>query len=89
MKINLHIDRLILDGVNIRPGQRHLLQASVEAELARLLMEGGISPNLTNGGAVPGVPAKAIQLGSQKELSNSSVQIGRQIAQSVYGGIGK
>ena len=85
MNINLHIDRLILDGVNIPHHQRHLLQASVKAELGRLVLEGGVSPGITNGGAVPQVNAKRIQLGA----SNNPVQLGRQIARSVYGGIGK
>jgi len=35
MNINLHIERLVLDGVNIAPRQRHLLQASGETELTR------------------------------------------------------
>lgn len=85
MNINLHIDRLILDGLNIPHNQRHLLRASVEAELGRLVMEGGVSPRLTNGGAVPQVNAKGIQPGA----SNNPVQLGQQIARSVYGGIGK
>ena len=85
MNINLHIDRLILDGVNIPHHQRHLLQASVEAELGRLVLEGGVSHGLMNGGAVPQVNAKGIQLAGD----NNPVQLGRQIAQSVYGGIGK
>ena len=86
MNINLHIERLILDGVNIAPGQRHLLQASVETELARLLADGGLSPSLY-GGRRPAVDVatNGIQLAS----GNDPVQLGQQIAQSVYGGIGK
>jgi len=44
MNINLHIERLVLDGVNIAPGQHHVPQTSVETELTRLLAEGGVSP---------------------------------------------
>ena len=84
MNINLHIDRLILDGVNISHNQRHLLQASVEAELGRLVMEGGVSRGLTSGGAVPQVAATGIQLST----SNNPIQLGQQIARSVYGGLG-
>ena len=89
MNINLHIDRLILDGVNIRPGQRHLLQASMEAELGRLLSKGGISPGLANGGAMPAISAKGFQLDASNGSGNNPAQLGRQIARSVYGGIGK
>lgn len=85
MNINLHIDRLILDGVHIPDGQRHLLQTSVQTELTRLFADREISPGLASGGALPHVSASGIQ------LSNGSdpVQLGRQIARSVYGGIGK
>lgn len=83
MNINLHIDRLVLDGVNIAPGQRHLLQASVEAELTRLLTDGGLAPGLAQGIALPRMSTSGMQL-----TGNNPTQLGRQIAQSVYGGIG-
>lgn len=85
MNINLHIDRLILDGVNTPYGQRHLLHASMRTELIRLFTEGGVSRGLANGGALPHVSTKRIQSAN----GNDPVQLGRQIAQSVYGGIGK
>jgi hypothetical protein len=84
MNINLHIERLVLDGVNIAPGQRHLLQASVETELTRMLTEGGVSSSLTQGSALSRLSTSGIQL-----TGNNPAQLGRQIAQSVYGGIGK
>jgi len=83
MNINLHIERLILDGVNIAPDQRHLLQASVTTELTRLISNGGLAPNFIEGMALPRVTVKAIQL-----TGNNVAHIGRQIAKSVYGGIG-
>lgn len=85
MNINLHIERLILDGVNVPHGQRHLLRANVEAELGRLMSKGGVPPSLENGGAVPSVSAKGIQTTG----GNDPAQLGQQIARSVYGGIGK
>lgn len=84
MNINLHIERLVLEGVNIALGQRHLLQASVEAELTRLLTAGGLSPSLAQGTALPRISASGIQL----MAGDNPTQIGQQIAQSVYGGIG-
>lgn len=85
MNINLHIERLILEGVVIAPGQRGLLQAALEAELTRLLSAGGLSPDLTGSGALLRVPANAIQLNKGVEPAD----LGRQIAGSIYGGIGK
>ena len=83
MNIKLHIERLVLDGVNIAPSQHHLLQASMETELTRLLTDGGLSPSLAQGTALPRISTDGIQL-----TSNNPTQIGQQIAHSVYGGIG-
>ena len=85
MNINLHIERLVLDGVALAPGQRNVLQAVVAAELMRRLSVGGLSPELTGGGGLPSVPANAIQLSSPF----SPHDLGKRIASSVYSGICK
>ena len=82
MNVKLHIERLVLDGVTIAPGEHHLVQASVEAELTRLLTDGGLSPSLAQGTALPRISADAFQL-----INNNPTQIGQHIAQSVYEGI--
>lgn len=84
MTINLHIERLVLDGVNIAPEQRPALQAAVEGELSRLLTERGLSPSLAQGVAVPRLSASAMQI----SRTSSPTELGQQIARSVYGGIG-
>ncbi len=85
MNINIEIERLILDGVSISPSQRPLVKAAVESELGRLLAEGGLASDLGSGAAAPRVSGGTIQLTSE---SNPS-QLGQQIAQVVYGGIGR
>jgi hypothetical protein len=85
MNVNVHIERLILDGLPLTRSQGPLVQAAVEAELARLLGEGGLASSLQAGGALPSLRAGAIQLAS----NGNPQQIGIQIAQSVYGGIGQ
>jgi hypothetical protein len=85
MNINLHIDRLILDGLPLTRNQGALVQAAVEAELARLLTESGLASSLQAGGALPSVRADAMQL----TAGSTPTQMGQQIAQSVYAGIGK
>lgn len=84
MNINLHIERLVLDGINISPGQRDLLQASVITELTQLLNNAGLAGNLVEGVSLPRLSASSIQL-----TGKSPTQLGQQIAQSVYGGIGR
>jgi len=84
VNVNLHIERLVLDGIDLDHAQRPVLQAAVEAELGRLIAAGGVGA-LAAGGAVPAVRADGFQMGGDGNPS----QLGRQIAESVYGGIGK
>jgi len=82
--VYVHIERLVLDGLGIHAGRRSLLQAAVEAELARLLTAGGLNPALLSSGAMPSIRANAMQWSG----SSDPVQLGQRIARSVYGGIG-
>lgn len=84
MKINLHIERLVLDGLPIERKDGDAVKTAVEAELARLLNEGGVSGELAQGAAVPVVNGGQIKIGgSDPKLT------GRQIARAVYRGIGR
>ena len=85
MNVNLNIERLVLEGFSLRPGEQLLVRASIERELSRLLSEGGVSPQLLSGGAVPRLAAGDMRLTG----AESPKQIGAQIARSLYGGIGK
>jgi hypothetical protein len=85
MSLHLHIDRLVLDGLPLRAVDRAALQAAVETELARLLSEGGLAPGLVEGGAVPALRGGSLQEGR----GDKAAGLGTQIAQAVYGGIGK
>jgi hypothetical protein len=84
MNINIHIERLILDGLAISQRQRPLVQAAVEAELSRLLAADGLAAHLQSGGALPQLKGDNIQLTHQSDPDT----LGRQIARSVYSGIG-
>lgn len=81
--IHLHIDQLVLRGLDLAPGERHRLQASVEAEMTRLLAQGGLAPELLRS-ASPTVSAQSVQYSSGQDTA----QLGQKIARSVYGGIG-
>jgi hypothetical protein len=83
MNINLHIERLVLEGVNIAAGEGHLLQNVVVTELTRILTDGGLSSSIAQGSGLPHISASGIQL----KDGNNLTQIGQQIAQSVYGGL--
>lgn len=64
MNVKLHIERLILEGITLAPHEHRPLQASVEAELGRLLSAGGVSQELAGGIALPSLRAGDIQLGA-------------------------
>jgi hypothetical protein len=85
MNINLHIERLILDGLPIESGQGGLVKAAVEAELSRLLEAHGLSASLQAGGAMPSLRASTVELNAQK----NAAQIGQQIGKAVFTGIGE
>lgn len=85
MKTNVHIERLILEGlpVSIQDGPR--IRAAVESELASLLRNKGLSAELRIGGMLPYSTASPLQL----EKKNNPGNFGRQIARSIHGGIGE
>lgn len=83
MNILVEIDRLVFDGIDLPAGQRPELQVALEAELERLLSEGGLSPDLMQGANLP-----VLRLGNLPQISGPA-DLGRHIAQVVYGGIGK
>ena len=85
MKINVQIERLILEEIYVAPHERPLLQAAVEGELARLMLAGGLSHELAAGVVLPSVSADGMQM-----LTDASTErLGQGIAQAVYGGIGQ
>ncbi len=84
MKIRVDIERLILDGVDLPAGQRPVLQAAIEAELARLLAGGGLHPALAGGQALPGLRVNA----GPWPAASGPAQLGQQVARSIYGGLG-
>lgn len=80
MNIELEIEKLILEGFKIR--NRYRIGAAIKQELTRLLTEKGIPQNLTQGGEVPSLEGGAFKVNANAKPET----IGRQIAQSIYGG---
>lgn len=85
MNLTVHIERLVLDGAGLGGAQPHLLQAVIQVELARLLGEGGLAPELAAGVALPHVAGLPLALPSDA----GGAEAGARIAASVYGGIGR
>lgn len=82
MKIEIHIERVVLDGVPTeQPG---LLRRALERELTQKLKQGGLSPELQRGTAIPHLNAGGIEIAKRQPVA----KLGSQIAGAVYRGIG-
>ncbi len=79
MRINLHIDRVVLEGIDVSGGDRELLRESVASELGRMLGDGGLGNGLSRSRVMAG----DVQLAADKP-----VEFGRRIARSVCKGVG-
>jgi hypothetical protein len=83
MNIELHIERLVLEGIDIPPGQHHLLRESVRAELVRLLQDGRLPGPVPHGGAVASVRAPSVNL----PAGLAPAHLGRQLAGAIHRGL--
>ncbi len=84
MKIQVHIERLVLEGLPVTSREGPRVQAAVEAELGRLLGATGLRGELRSGGALPALSGHPLRLMRSQHPS----LLGQQIARSVHGGIG-
>lgn len=84
MNIELHIERLVLEGIDTPPGRGEQLREDVSAELTRLLRDGGLADAVVRRGAVArlSAPAAGLSAGGPDHL-------GRQLAGAIYAGIGR
>ena len=85
MNLRIHIERLVLDGLPLGPADGPVVQMAVEAELTRLLMQGGLSPELTANTALPARAGAALPM----QDGATPAEMGHGIARAVYGGIGR
>ena len=84
MKVHLHIDRLVLDGIAIERTHAGRVRTAAEKELTRLLAIGGLASQLTSGGAVPRLSGGNIRF---QKSTNAGV-LGRDIARALHQAIG-
>jgi hypothetical protein len=81
--IRVHIERLVIEGMPVSPGERPLIQAALEAELADRLAAGSLEPAMLAGSAIPRLAAGTIHLPPQPEAA----ALGRQIAGAIHTGL--
>jgi hypothetical protein len=83
VNINVHIERLLLDGVVVKNQARFC--SAVRDELASRLSEHGLAPAFRQGGAHPFVSAGNISW----DGSGGEAQLGNQIARAIHSSIGE
>ena len=81
--IDLRIDQLMIEG--LQPSDRYQFGNAVQTELARLLAEKGMPPNLTGSAELGQLAAGTISITAAPRPAT----IGRQVAEVVYRGIGQ
>ncbi len=83
MNVRVHIERLVLDGIDVPYGSRGVLRASLERELARQLLAHGLAPELASGIALPSIAVPPVDASDV-----AAPALGIAIANSVADGIG-
>jgi hypothetical protein len=92
MNIHLHIEGILLDGIDLPAHQLPLFQQAVEAELSRLLSAGGLQSGLENGAALREAPADGPLAPAGSPATGEALDpagFGREVARAVYGGFGR
>jgi hypothetical protein len=83
VNVELYVEELVLDGFS--PPDRYRIGQAVEQELGRLFAERGAPPSLTRDGEI-----SRLDGGTFEAKPGSGVAaIGVQVAQAVYGGLGR
>jgi hypothetical protein len=83
MRVDLHIERLVLEGFPVGRREGDLVAKVLQAELVRLFAEHAIPTSLLAGSAVPVLRADTVQFGPPV----TPQPLGRQIARAVHGTI--
>lgn len=82
MIVNIHIERLILDGLSIPYHHQEKFQAAVETELGNLFTN-NLPESLMHCSALSEISAGDIQLTDESD----PVGLGQEIGRAVYGGV--
>ena len=81
MSINLHIERLVLDGLAVGGGEAALVQAAVESELRQLLTSSRFAP--ASSSAQARARGGEIQIRPDAKARDLGVEIGRSVFASL------
>lgn len=85
MNVDVHIERVSLDGVTFTPAERALLARSLSRELTRLIESGGLPGGLVSRGHVPTLTAGT----ALAPFAGGPAGVGRSMAHAVYASFGR
>jgi hypothetical protein len=86
VSVHVHIERLVLDGVDLGPGDDRRLAASLASELERLLAsDPGSAERLAQGGALPSLSAADVDLGAPGGARGAGKSIARSLSGALSG----
>jgi hypothetical protein len=80
MKINLRIERLVLEGLRLENHHGPIVKAAIEAELGRLLAKRSLVPDLSAELATPALRTRDLNLTANPNPG----EMGRAIARSLH-----
>lgn len=84
MRIELHIEEVVLDGLPLGRGEQPRLQAALVQELTRLLGDATPPPPLTSAGTRDVVHGTPLRVNARPDAA----PLGTQIAASIHAGLG-
>jgi len=82
--IDLHIERLVLDGLSTR--DRGAVASAIERELGRLFAEHGVPQSLASGGASPALEGGTFDVPHGAGADAIGAHVARQLHQRMIGG---
>ncbi|WP_437674835.1 hypothetical protein [Sorangium sp. So ce131] len=84
MRLNVHIEQLVVEGLDMEGQEPHRLRAALQQELARLLASGGLEAGIPEARSLSSVTGPELRLGRD----DGARRWGRQIAAAVYASLG-
>lgn len=83
MNINLHIDSILLDGIDLGPGESQLLQQSVVSQLTTMLTQQGLGSPLADYSNRAHVRGNSIHIGSTADAKSLGSELANTICISI------
>lgn len=86
MRINMHVERLVIEGLPVARHQAAQVHAAFEAELSRLLTAHGLDASLVSGASLARLNVGDLRL--PRDGAHDPARLGAHIAAAVYGVLG-